>query len=78
MCHLLRTSHLEQLRAIVDDSEASPNDRYMATNLPAQIEIMTEGQDTYEFLFMAKGGGSEDAGPLDSVTRHTQNHYTSA
>ncbi|MEU9970780.1 fumarate hydratase [Streptomyces malaysiensis] len=53
------------------------DERDTGTNLPAQIEIMTERQDTYEFLFTAKGGGSEDAGPLDSVTRHTQNHYTS-
>ncbi|WPB95979.1 fumarate hydratase [Streptomyces malaysiensis] len=53
------------------------DERNTGTNPPVQIEIMTEGQDTYEFLFMAKGGDSEDAGPLDSVTRHTQNHYTS-
>ncbi|PNG94130.1 hypothetical protein SMF913_10155 [Streptomyces malaysiensis] len=38
------------------------DERDTGTNLPAQIEIMTGGQDTYEFLFMAKGGGSEDAG----------------
>ncbi|GLY69782.1 fumarate hydratase [Amycolatopsis taiwanensis] len=136
--HLLRSSHLAQLRAIVDDPEASGNDRFVAmdllrnaaisaggvlpmcqdtgtaivigkrsegvltggddekalahgiyqayqdlnlrysqmapvnfweerntgTNLPAQIELFhrnsTGGQDDpiYEFLFMAKGGGS--------------------
>jgi fumarate hydratase class I len=28
------------------------------TNLPAQIEIFAEKGDTYEFLFIAKGGGS--------------------
>ena len=28
------------------------------TNLPAQIEIYSEGEDSYKFLFMAKGGGS--------------------
>ena len=27
-------------------------------NLPAQIEIYSEGEDAYKFLFMAKGGGS--------------------
>jgi fumarate hydratase, class I len=27
-------------------------------NLPAQIEIMAEGEDAYKFLFIAKGGGS--------------------
>ncbi len=31
--HLLRPSHLAQLRAIVDDPEASPNDRFVATDL---------------------------------------------
>ncbi len=28
------------------------------TNLPAQIDIFSEGEDAYKFLFMAKGGGS--------------------
>jgi len=27
-------------------------------NLPAQIEILAEGEDSYKFLFIAKGGGS--------------------
>ncbi|GAB3464312.1 fumarate hydratase [Actinophytocola sediminis] len=132
--HLLRPSHLAQLRAIVDDQEASGNDRFVAmdllrnacisaggvlpmcqdtgtaivmgkrtenvltggadeaaiargifeayqelnlrysqlapvtfweerntgTNLPAQIELLHKDgeQPEYEFLFMAKGGGS--------------------
>jgi len=28
------------------------------SNLPAQIDIFSEGEDAYKFLFMAKGGGS--------------------
>lgn len=28
------------------------------TNLPAQIELYTVGGNTYDFLFIAKGGGS--------------------
>jgi fumarate hydratase class I len=28
------------------------------TNLPAQIEIYSDGEDAYKFLFIAKGGGS--------------------
>ena len=135
--HLLRPSHLAQLRAIVDDPEASANDRFVAvdllrnacisaggvlpmcqdtgtaivigkrtetvltggdderalsrgifeayqelnlrysqmapvtfwderntgTNLPAQVELYHKdaeqgGDPAYEFLFMAKGGGS--------------------
>ena len=134
--HLLRPGHLQQLRDILDDPEASDNDRYVAldllknanisaggvlpmcqdtgtaivlgkkgrrvwtggpggdgdeaalaggvydayhkanlrysqvtplsmydesntkSNLPAQIEIYSEGEDAYKFLFIAKGGGS--------------------
>ncbi|CAK0740243.1 fumarase A [Gammaproteobacteria bacterium] len=130
--HLMRPGHLQQLRTILDDPEASPNDRFVAydlmknaniaasgilpmcqdtgtiiimgkkgrrvwteggdevalaqgasdaylkrnlrysqlapltmfeekntrNNLPAQIEIYSEGEDYYKFLFMAKGGGS--------------------
>jgi fumarate hydratase, class I len=130
--HLLRPSHLLQLRAILDDPEASENDRFVAydliknaniaaggvlpmcqdtgtaiifakkgramfvegddeaalaagardayvkknlrysqlaplsmfeerntrSNMPAQVEIRSEGEDSYELLFIAKGGGS--------------------
>jgi fumarate hydratase, class I len=132
MNHFLRPGHLAQVRHILDDPEASANDRFVAldllknasiasggvlpmcqdtgtaiimgkrglrvwteggdeaalaegtadayrkrnlrysqvaplsmyeerntrTNLPAQIELMAEGEDEYKFLFMAKGGGS--------------------
>ncbi|QAY95881.1 fumarate hydratase [Methylovirgula ligni] len=130
--HLLRPGHLAQLAKILDDPEASANDKFVAydllknaniaaggvlpmcqdtgtaivmgkkgrlvfteggdeaalaegiwnayekknlrysqlaplsmfeetntkTNLPAQIDIFSEGEDAYKFLFMAKGGGS--------------------
>ncbi len=130
--HLLRPGHLAQLAKILDDPEATSNDRFVAydllknanisaggvlpmcqdtgtaivmgkkgrlvwtdgedesalaegirdayekknlrysqlapismfdekntkNNLPAQIEIYSEGEDSYKFLFMAKGGGS--------------------
>ena len=130
--HLLRPGHLKQLRKILDDPEATENDRFVAfdllknaniaaagvlpmcqdtgtaivmgkkgrhiwtngqdevalgqgirdayfkknlrysqlapismfeekntkSNLPAQIEIYSEGEETYKFLFIAKGGGS--------------------
>ncbi|MFZ1964198.1 MAG: fumarate hydratase [Roseiarcus sp.] len=130
--HLLRPSHLAQLAKILDDPEASANDKFVAydllknaniaaggvlpmcqdtgtaivvakkgrlvwtdgddeaaiadgvrdaylkknlrysqvapltmfeetntgDNLPAQIEIAAEGEDAYNFLFIAKGGGS--------------------
>ena len=130
--HLLRPGHLRQLAAILDDPEATSNDKFVAydllknaniaaggvlpmcqdtgtaivmgkkgrlvftdgtdedaiaegvrdaylkknlrysqlaplsmfeetntrSNLPAQIEIYSEGEDAYKFLFVAKGGGS--------------------
>jgi fumarate hydratase class I len=141
--HLLRSSHLQQLRNILDDREASPNDRFVATdllknacisaggvlpmcqdtgtavvmgkkgervltgghdeeaisggvfdaytqlnlrysqkaplstwdevntgtNLPAQIEISSVAGDTYELLFMAKGGGSANKSLLFQETK---------
>ena len=33
-------------------------ERNTADNLPAQIDIYSEGEDAYKFLFVAKGGGS--------------------
>jgi len=130
--HLLRPAHLAQLRTILDDPEATSNDKFVAydllknaniaaggvlpmcqdtgtaivvakkgrrvfvegddeealrfgigeayriknlrysqvaplsmfeekntgDNLPAQIDIFSEGDDDYKFLFIAKGGGS--------------------
>src|SRR3569833_674630 len=130
--HLLRPGHLKQLRAILDDAEASDNNKFVAydflknaniaaggvlpmcqdtgtaiimgkkgnrvltegedeaalsegardaylkrnlrysqvaplsmfeekntrNNMPAQCEIYAEGEDAYNFMFMAKGGGS--------------------
>ncbi len=140
---LLRPSHLAQLRKILDDPEASENDRFVAlellknaniaagrvlpscqdtgtaivlghkgeqvltfsddesaiargvfqtyqernlrysqmapldmyteknttSNLPAQIEIYTEPGDEYEFLFVAKGGGSANKSFLYQETK---------
>ncbi|RZS30606.1 homodimeric fumarase (class I) [Herbihabitans rhizosphaerae] len=147
--HLLRPSHLAQLRAIVDDPEASANDRFVAmdllrnacisaggvlpmcqdtgtaivlgkrtetvltggederalskgifdayaelnlrysqmapvtfwdekntgTNLPAQIELFHKPGDkpAYEFLFMAKGGGSANKTFLYQETKAVLN-----
>jgi fumarate hydratase class I len=130
--HLLRPAHLKQLRTILDDPEASDNDKFVAydflknaniaaggvlpmcqdtgtaiimgkrgrnvftvgddeaalaegardaylkknlrysqlaplsmfeekntrSNMPAQVEIYSEGDDAYKLLFIAKGGGS--------------------
>ena len=141
--HFLRPAHLAQLRSILDDPEASGNDRFVAmdllknagiasggvlpmcqdtgtaivmgkrgqhvltdmrdaehlsrgvwrayrdlnlrysqmapltmweekntgSNLPAQIELYAEGDDAYELLFMAKGGGSANKSFLFQETK---------
>ena len=59
--HLLRTSHLEQLSAILDDSEASANDRFVASELLHNACIAAGGvlpscQDTGTAVVSAKKG----------------------
>ena len=145
--HLLRPAHLAQLRRILDDPEASPNDRFVAldllknaniaaggvlpmcqdtgtaivmgkrgmsvltdghdeqhlsrgiydaytelnlrysqlapvtmweekntgNNLPAQIELYASKYDSYDFLFMAKGGGSANKSYLYQETKAVLN-----
>jgi fumarate hydratase class I len=140
--HYLRPGHLQQLRNILDDQEASDNDKFVAfdflknaniaaggvlpmcqdtgtaiimgkkgarvltdgedeaalsegardaylrrnlrysqvaplsmyeekntaNNMPAQCEIYAEGDDTYKFMFMAKGGGSANKSFLFQAT----------
>jgi fumarate hydratase, class I len=57
IAHLLRPSHLRQLRAILDDPEASPNDRYVARDLLQNANIAAGGvlpmcQDTGTAIVM--------------------------
>lgn len=57
----LRTSHLEKLKAILDDPEATDNDRFVAYNLLQNAVIAAEGQlpscqDTGTAIVMAKKG----------------------
>ncbi|MGB8650402.1 MAG: fumarate hydratase [Mycobacteriales bacterium] len=147
IAHLLRPAHLAQLRRILDDPEASANDKFVAldllknaniaaggvlpmcqdtgtaivmgkrgmsvltdgrdeehlsrgvydaytqlnlrysqlapltmweekntgNNLPAQIELYATGKDYYEFLFMAKGGGSANKSYLYQETKAVLN-----
>ena len=59
--HLLRTSHLRQLRAIVDDPEASGNDRFVAMDLLRNAAISAGGvlpmcQDTGTAIVIGKRG----------------------
>src|SRR5579885_2128263 len=145
--HHLRPAHLRQLRRILDDPEASANDKFVAydflknaaiaaggvlpmcqdtgtaivmgkrgqnvltdgrdeehlsrgvydaytqlnlrysklapltmweekntgNNLPAQIEVYASGKDYYDFLFMAKGGGSANKSYLYQETKAVLN-----
>jgi fumarate hydratase class I len=57
--HMLRPSHLAQLRSIVDDPEASPNDRFVATDLLRNACVSAGGvlpmcQDTGTAIVVAK------------------------
>src|SRR5215204_1031135 len=146
--HYLRPGHLKQLRAILDDNEASDNDKFVAfdflknaniaaggvlpmcqdtgtaiimgkkgrlvftdgddegalaegardaylkknlrysqlaplsmfeekntaNNMPAQVEIYSEGDDGYKFLFIAKGGGSANKAFLFQATPSILTH----
>jgi fumarate hydratase, class I len=67
----LRTAHLEKLRAILEDPEATDNDRFVAYNLLQNAVIAAEGQlpscqDTGTAIVIAKKGenvytGTDDA-----------------
>src|SRR5256714_1241987 len=146
--HLLRPAHLASLRRIVEDPEASDNDKFVAydflknaniaaggvlpmcqdtgtaiimgkkgrlvwtdgddeaalaqgardaylkknlrysqlapismfeekntrSNMPAQVEIYAEGEDSYKFLFIAKGGGSANKSFLFQATPSILTH----
>ena len=61
LSHLLRSTHLQQLRDILDDSEASENDRYVALELLKNASISAGGplpgcQDTGTAIVVAKKG----------------------
>jgi fumarate hydratase, class I len=61
IAHLLRPGHLAQLRAILDDNDASPNDRFVALELLKNANIAAGGilpgcQDTGTAIVMGKRG----------------------
>jgi fumarate hydratase class I len=73
--HLLRPSHLKQLRAILDDPEASANDKFVALDMLKNANIAAGGvlpmcQDTGTAIIFAKKGqrvwteGGEDEAAL--------------
>src|SRR6266536_2112395 len=62
IAHLLRPGHLRQLRSILDDPQASPNDRFVARDLLQNACIAAGGvlpmcQDTRTAIIMGKRGG---------------------
>jgi fumarate hydratase class I len=68
---MLRTRHLEQVAAILDDSEASENDRYVALTLLKNAEIAAQGilpmcQDTGTAAVFAKKGQQVWTGANDA------------
>jgi fumarate hydratase class I len=83
--HLLRPGHLAQLRAILDDGEASDNDKFVALELLKNANIAAGGilpscQDTGTAIVMGKkgqqvwtGGGDEAA-----IARGIYDTYTTA
>ena len=83
--HLLRPGHLAQLRAILDDPDASSNDRFVAFDLLknaniAAGKVLPMCQDTGTAIVMGKKGervwtGADDASALSEGIRRT---YTEA
>ncbi|MBW6432871.1 fumarate hydratase [Actinoplanes hulinensis] len=61
IAHYLRPAHLAQLRSIIDDPKASPNDRFVAMDLLRNANIAAGGvlpmcQDTGTAIVMGKRG----------------------
>ncbi|MBV8133153.1 MAG: fumarate hydratase [Alphaproteobacteria bacterium] len=79
--HLLRSGHLAQLRAILDDPEASANDKFVAFDLLKNANIAAGGvlpmcQDTGTAIVMGKKGqqiwtDGDDAAALSAGIRRT-------
>ena len=79
--HLLRPGHLKQLRAILDDPEASSNDKFVAFDLLknaniAAGKVLPMCQDTGTAIVMAKKGervwtGGNDAAAISAGIRRT-------
>ncbi|REC73511.1 fumarate hydratase [Chryseobacterium elymi] len=67
---MLRSSHLESLRRIIDDPEATDNDRFVAYNLLQNAAVAVEGalpscQDTGTAIVMGKKGENVYTGVED-------------
>ena len=81
--HYLRPAHLAQLRKIIDDPEASGNDRFVALDLLKNVNISAGGvlpmcQDTGTAIVMGKKSegvltGTDDA---EAISRGVYDAYT--
>ena len=80
IAHFLRTDHLAQLRKVLDDPEASDNDRFVALDLLKNAAIAAGGvlpmcQDTGTAIVKAKKGqfvftgGGDEAAIAEGVAR---------
>lgn len=82
--HYLRTEHLQQLSNIIDDPEASPNDRFVALDLLKNANIAAGGilpmcQDTGTAIVMGKKGQRVLTSVQDeqSISRGVYDAFTS-
>ena len=83
IAHLLRPAHLAQLRRILDDPEASPNDRFVALDLLKNAGISSGGvlpmcQDTGTAIVMGKRGQHvlTDGADEEHISRGVYDAYT--
>ncbi len=83
IAHLLRPGHLRQLRAILDDPEASRNDHFVAQDLLKNACIAAGGvlpmcQDTGTAIVMGKRGGQvlTDGQDEEHLSRGIYEAYT--
>jgi fumarate hydratase class I len=83
IAHFLRPAHLAQLRAIIDDPLASPNDRFVALDLLRNANIAAGGvlpmcQDTGTAIVMGKRGRFvlTDGNDEQSIARGVFDAYT--
>ena len=81
--HFLRADHLRQLRAIIDDPQASPNDRFVALDLLKNANISAGGvlpmcQDTGTAIVMGKKGERvvTGGGDAEALSRGIHEAYT--
>ncbi|WP_433264865.1 fumarate hydratase [Micromonospora vinacea] len=83
IAHFLRPAHLAQLRTIIDDPAASPNDRFVALDLLRNANIAAGGvlpmcQDTGTAIVMGKRGRHvlTDGGDAEAISRGVYQAYT--